>query len=371
MSKDKVIYVTMIGSQSVGKSSVMAAMVDNLEAMKAASGARFVPDAATAALMQSRRTALSRVFDEPLATEEFSLQEDASAEKDRLRTYRFAYRAGITDKSRFSLEFTDVPTERMTENSPEIIQQVRRSAVVIIAIDSIALMEKNEEGSSWHELVNMPQAIHGMMMDASLTMENPTPQLVLFVPLKCEKYYHQLGGMEALEQAVRKAYAPTLAFLDQTAFTVGITPILTLGDVMFSRFAPGSAGYAPLYVFRRQEQNGAEHRPLYSPRFGEQPLCWMAAYLLQLERFQKEQKKQRQNKLFRMAKVILLMYSFGLMGLAARQLTAFLKDSNVRRMMNALRSQLKLQGNGYALIQDHLCLSEPNTSIKAIAAELQ
>lgn len=371
MSANNVTHVTMIGPRGVGKGSILAAMVDQLDAMSEASGARFVPDDATAALMRSRQAALSGVFDDHLASAEFPLQSSMAGEAENLRTYRFAYCSGIFDKPRFSLEFTDIPTQRMAESAPEIIRQVQRSAVILIAIDAVALMEKDAQGLSWHEAVNMPGAIQTLLMDADLTNQDLIPQLVLFVPLKCEKYYHQSGGMDALEQAVRKAYKPVMDFLDKPRFTVGITPILTLGDVVFSRFDPDSSGYAPLYVFRRKDEAGQAYLPRYAPLYGEQPLCWMAAFLLQLEQFQKEKKRQSEGLFSRVVKEAFLLYMFGLLGLAARKLTSALKDEQVRRMMDVLRTNLKLQGGGYALIQDNLCMSGSDVSMKEIAAQLQ
>ena len=73
----------------------------------------------------------------------------------------------------------------------------------------------------------------------------------------------------------------------------------------------------------------------------------------------------------RIIKDALIVYAFGAAGLAVRKLTNVLKDGQVRRMMDALRASLKLTGDGYALVQDNLCLSESDTSMKEIAAQLQ
>ena len=370
MSANNTTYVTMIGPEKMGKGSILAAMAGRLEAMSQAAGARFVADSETAALMNARRAALSGVFDDHLASEEFPLQGSAEDKTEPLRTYRFTFRSGVLDTPRYTLEVADIPTRRMAENSPEIIRQVQKSAVILIAVDAIALMERNEQGLSWHETVNMPNAVHTLLMDADLTQEAPHPQLVLFVPIRCEKYYHQPGGMEALQQAVRKAYALILAFLEKPRYTVGITPILTMGDVLFSRYDPAWDGCKPLFVFRRKDAAGQEHLPRYSPCFGEQPLCWMAAFLMQLEQFQQEKKRQDQSTWGKVVKEALWLYAFGLMGLAARRLTAALKDHRVRRMMEALRASMKLEGDGYALVQDHLCLGGSDMDMKQIAAQV-
>lgn len=371
MSASNVTYVTMIGPEKVGKRSILAAMAGHLDALCQDIGARFEADGGTAALMNARRAALSGVFDDHAASAEFLLQGNMEKEAEALRTYRFTCRSGMLDTPRYSLEFTDVPTQRMAKNAPEIIRQVQRSAVILIAIDAVALMEKDAQGVSWHEAINMPHAIQTLLMDACLTREDPMPQLVLFVPTKCEKYYHQPGGMERLGLAIREAYGPMLDFLQHQPCTVGITPILTLGDVVFSRFDPAGDGYAPLYRFRRRDEAGQAYLPRYSPRFGEQPLCWMAAFLMQLEQFQKEKKRQNQSKLGKVVKEALWLYAFGLMGLAARKLTAALRDRHVRRMMEALRAHLKLTGDGYALVKDDLCIGEAGPSMKLIVAHAQ
>lgn len=69
--------------------------------------------------------------------------------------------------------------------------------------------------------------------------------MILFVPLKCEKYYNQRklseDRMEELNVKVKKAYEKLITFITQgenkDRYECAIAPIFTLGNARFNRFA--------------------------------------------------------------------------------------------------------------------------------------
>jgi hypothetical protein len=87
--------------------------------------------------------------------------------------------------------------------------------------------------------------INNMNPDAMVNSK----KMVLFVPMKCEKYYHQNNDsgsifyqkrMTAIVDRIKEEYAQLLNFLtspnNKKYFTVGILPVITLGGIEFDEF---------------------------------------------------------------------------------------------------------------------------------------
>lgn len=127
------------------------------------------------------------------------------------------------------------------------------------------------------------------------------PPLVMFVPLKCEKYHNE-NRMNEVNKKVRAAYRPLFDFFggdNESNYEVVIAPILTLGEkvAQFSRFEYKEDGTideidgrpkASIYI-------RLSARPVYSPLYCEQPLLYALEYLLYMARKQKTEKFNRSN----------------------------------------------------------------------------
>ena len=127
--------------------------------------------------------------------------------------------------------------------------------------------------------------------------------MILFVPLKCEKYY-ACGQMGTLNLKIKEAYKDLLNYVNtgdaRKNYEVVIAPILTFGKdtVFFSRFEEDEDGNpimddhnrlpaVPLFKFQNRNAD-------YSPQFCEQPLLYALSYLLcQVEKAKKTELAKR------------------------------------------------------------------------------
>lgn len=169
------------------------------------------------------------------------------------------------------LSFTDIPGEALTaHDSPaaaKLRESIDRSAVLFIAIDSPALMERNGE---FNEEVNKPALVAEFVRDAAAKMDN---LLVILVPLKCEKYAAQPDGMRQLKAKVTDSYfglVSQLSGLESASCGVVLTPVQTVGSMIFSRFDPDG-----LELFRLSRLGAT-----YSPQDTDQPLRWMLRFVV-------------------------------------------------------------------------------------------
>lgn len=184
--------------------------------------------------------------------------------------------------------------------------------------------------------------------------------MILFVPLKCEKYYNQRklseDRMEELNVKVKKAYEKLITFITQgenkDRYECAIAPIFTLGNARFNRFAGNdtnaSDGSNNYYIMNAK---GYPDKPLYSfdidatepaPEYCEQPLLYTLVFLLKWA----EQTKTRKSGLLG-----------SILGMADTMASRFLKIPGAKDFADRsefLRSKLKKEGDGYEIICDPL-----------------
>ena len=129
--------------------------------------------------------------------------------------------------------------------------------------------------------------------------------MILFVPIKCERYYHltntpklnvsKRNYMQELIDAIGCGYRDLLMFLRSTpellnSCTLAITPILSAGGIDFVHFRTDSetGKMTSLYQepeFLREFEQG------YSPKFCEQPMIYALIYILMQELRPQTEKK--------------------------------------------------------------------------------
>jgi len=361
MAGTKDISIMMLGARRVGKSSVLSAMLHSLDGFQSETGVSLRPDKATDAKMQEKLTDLRQLYHRHSIGEEFDTQsgytndEAYSLPTDALTTYSYSLLVSGEKESVCDIRFTDIRGEDIIYAADDIQKRIQTSSVIIIAIDSVALMEESSSGKNWHDEVNNPNQITKLLKDAYSTTQKEIPQLVLLVPLKCEKYYWQAGGMEQLNECIKEKYKGLLMFLQNfDCFSVAITPILTLGDIVFSRFDENAEGvYSPLYTMRDLDEKGNMCDPTFSPRFCEQPLCYLIKYILSLPDFAKKKKKKG---FLEWVELAITGYFFGILGIAIALLSS--KSKNTKRDLKRLSASVKLTGDGYEVLVDKLGIAK-------------
>jgi len=400
-TKDADFSVLMIGQRRAGKSSMLSSMLKSMDRLCEETGFRFTADRNTEVLMQKKMSQMERIFYLYQKGDIFSTQ---AGEKDgevyglwSTETIYYRFRLGLKDRKKtkkdYTVEFIDIRGEDMLSDMEDegstVIDLMGRCAVIMIAVDTPALMEgkwKKGYGEN-HNRVNVPDNIYNCIATADARMRKKLkkgqelpPKLVLFVPLKCEKYYHQ-GEMEKVKGALKEGYQGLFLLLKgRGEYSVAITPILTLGDVVFhhyqTRELPGGRQVtemwgdeygesmrgtpkAPMFAFRDVD------RPCFSPKYCEQPLMYLLAYIMsvtgkleKLEGWQRKKDKQAGifGKTASIAKHLLLIYLFGVFYIGFWGIRCAMDDKTFLDEAEKAGRLVKFSGEGYELVQDQLNL---------------
>lgn len=392
MGKDADFNVLMLGPRRVGKSSVLSAMLKSFEMLEQKTGLCFQADEGTKIVMREKLSDLEQLFvlhaanpEEPFST---LLGQENGIEYSPFTSgvipYRFNFflvdKKGKRKKTlTYSIEFTDIAGEYMTNDlemaGSTIVDRYMKSQLVVIAIDSPALMEgkiKNDVGE-FHPLINVPDSAYHIISNADckikekLKNKKAAPRMVLFVPLKCEKYYHE-GRMEELSEKVKIGYSNVLAYLKGCEeYIVAITPILTLGDIVFDHYGTRTDqdGNQRVAMMERGREDGLfamPELPMYrlrnascttiNPLYCEQPLMYLCKYVLKTAGKQKSFTLSEQ--VIDASKKAMWIYLFGIYYLMFAGGKKLLKDRDMKKYMENLCGHIKTSGDGYELIQDNL-----------------
>ena len=289
------IDILMMGGRRAGKTSVLAAMDKCCkEVLSGDSMLRLVCREGSVELTL-KKTELSDYFLDPRYTKSRKFEPDLAPTTG---ASPFEYECKVNGRSSgFTLRFTDVPGEHYEdpEKRSELEEMVSRSQILLIAIDSPHMMERTGAASEelngycrYHEEFNRVPEITDFLKVAFQSNEKIRSQgkLVIFVPLKCEKYYYR-GEMERLRETVKKGYEDLFRVLASPGInercTVAIAPILTLGGAEFFKFKKDS------YVGEYNYVENAALRP-YLPKYCEQPLFLTLQYVVSLARKRAEGK---------------------------------------------------------------------------------
>lgn len=407
--KEADFTVLMLGARRTGKSSMLSSMINSMDKLCAETGFRFVASESTKILMNTKQSQLQNIFHAFRGQEEFCTQEGAfgdisfSEATDNDLPYRFVLELADTGKKKSKndiiIDFVDSMGESLTktpetENNKPIGEWIAQSAVILIAIDAPALMEGRSsvhDFGTFHEAVNLPDLVFNHIVTADSDMrkvlkegEPLIPKLILFVPLKCEKYYYEnspLMGISALKDCVKEGYKDLFIFFENhLEYTVAITPILTLGDVVFDHYKTRTIRAAngiereipivygddldkplvslcdipryPMFHFRNEQ-------PQFSPQYCEQPLLYLLAYISCITKVVTPDEKK--GKIWKKAvfwtTVVVLTGGIGALSVKGAQLVikAISSDPAMEKALKNVMKKIKLdQEDGYDLVHDSL-----------------
>lgn len=393
--------VLMLGQRRTGKSSVLSSMITSMEKICADTGFRFTADDDTKIHMRTKLSQLQNIFHVHRGEAEFSTMEgyqddtEYSVQTDADITYRFLLEQIDSKKKNrtFVIDFVDVRGESMTENfssenGPSVNDRIMQSSVLIIAIDSPALMEgRIKDGAGeYHKGVNLPDDIYNHITAADVEMRRQLkdgkslmPRLVLFVPLKCEKYYYECR-MGELNRRIQAGYKNLFTFFEANhEYTVVITPILTLGDVVFDHYKkrtiqlPGGAEREIVITFGSDGEKSLRAVPRFpmfcfrdenakfSPQYCEQPLLYVLAYINAVSQLlEKKSKGGVVKKVLIWGTIIFFFGGLGAFGAKGMQMLmqALSSDPALKMALQKVTKQLKISGDGYELVYDNLGLGK-------------
>lgn len=290
------IQVMMLGARRVGKTSVLASMVNQFNNVTANTNLVLTKGSGGTEIDKAYVSMNNYFVGEPKAYE-------MVGSMDNNPTSGFDYfdlKLSIANKKEVKprkIRFKDCAGEWITNysNTSEIAEEIEKSDVVIIAIDSVLLMEEKGKFNHQNAVQNVTNFIKENMNPADNVNNH---KMVLFVPLKCEKYYWQHldknsrfynKRMESLNKAIKEAYADLLAFLakpnNKPHFDVAILPIITIGGIEFYEFKETQN---PNEILTGEIMYAFSKEPKFAPRYCDMPLIY--TLLFEYNKIQNEYK---------------------------------------------------------------------------------
>ncbi|MBD0264906.1 MAG: hypothetical protein ICV78_19930 [Tolypothrix sp. Co-bin9] len=268
------LKITMLGSRGVGKTSLLAAMYDQFDKIIGQTNLQLtIPDDVSRDILDKRLTELKNFVGQTIKVT------DGVHKTTSPRSFFFDLgKTGVSPS--LQLHFQDYPGGYIDESkaTPEEMKSVenfiRESAAVLIAIDTPALMENKGE---FHEYFNKPETVRKLFLKAYKNLDSP--RLVILAPVKCETYVQNDRDASELLRRIKEKYATLLEFFSADALlpnvAVVVTPVQTVGSVIFSRFENKNA---ETYCYFRKRDSLDQ----YQPRDSEQPLRYLLRFLLKL-----------------------------------------------------------------------------------------
>lgn len=288
--------VCMLGARGVGKTSVITSMYNSQKSAVSGTNLFLAASGATGAALDNKLGMLKEMFtgyhlENSLVTES-GLPGDAAES-----LFQFTYGMN-SEKINIDLEIRDYPGEYLRKEPQQVADYIQHADAVIIAIDTPCMMEEN---GRYHEGKNRPYLVIDFLID---NLSSESEKLVLFVPLKCEKYVRD-GQIELVTKRICTEYEPLMTHLKgQKNDTTGkknvccaITPIQTLGSVVFDSFE-GDASGAIREITTKEGQplpakinyRYATANATYAPQNCDQPLYYLLAFVS--KQYQKAQSQQ-------------------------------------------------------------------------------
>lgn len=278
------IKVCMLGARGVGKTSVLTSIFydgnssDGLYGTKIRLGA---PPGTNADLTKNHEK-LQDVFKD---------RQNIAAIGASSGVSEFRFELGmLNNDAKINLLITDYPGEKVVADKDYVADRVKESQVVLVAIDTPYLIE---EDGIHDEEKNQTSIIKKFLLD---NVGNLQEKIVLFVPLKCEKYLDMKTSKamrndrsEELADKVENMYKDVIDKLKENqTVAVAITPIITMGGVIFDQFETNSEGGtgAKYKFYDGETADGVKAK--YTPLFCSQPIFYLLSFVTRQYKLQRK-----------------------------------------------------------------------------------
>ena len=267
--KVPVMNVCMMGPKAVGKTTVLTAVFNETQNSIIDTSLNLLAKGDTNAELMDRLHMLHAIFAKKVEFADKSEEIANAGITASSFVSRFDFSMGSIGKDPLiDITIKDFPGEMVVNNQDEVINFIKESKCVFIAIDTPHLMELD---GKYNDVKNKPKQITNLFKNA--INEINEEKLILFIPLKCEKYFHQ-NRMEEVLEKVEKTYSELISQFEKTnKICCCVSPIMTLGNVDFKEFtyeggdvklAPDNCPAEVKYKYTNDEK--------YSPFFCSQPL---------------------------------------------------------------------------------------------------
>lgn len=311
------LRIAMMGPRGAGKTTILASIFSNAIEDFAPTKLYLRGKANTpgVAILIQRRAELMDVF---------SKKGDIAGVSATNKETTFSFELGVKGgEPVVNIDIKDFPGEYLCNKKPEVRQFIEESDVILIAIDTVYLMEGSE---SLNEEMNKVELVTSYFSENAASVKH---KLVLLVPLKCEKYYIE-QDIESVTFRVQNTYRDLLNIFKNNNIACAVTPIQTLGDVMFERFVENTRGIGISQIAKYKFANS---QPKYRPMFCVQPLYYLLTYVADYNEWLKHQKTGTW--IERIKKQIL---------------NLLMSDVSFNQEINGLRHFMLSDSNGYQII---------------------
>ena len=169
------------------------------------------------------------------------------------------YSLRLTEPGRISrkidIEFTDTAGSFWGVHDSELEEKVKEHDVIVIGIDTPYLM--GSVGEDTKDLcpeyinlaVNKEREIQNLL---TCIHDEEKAKMVVFVPLKCEKWAKEPDGLSRVNERVKEVYATLITNLSAySKMNISIIPMQSIGNIIFSEFQKA-------YIYN--DINGRPHR---------------------------------------------------------------------------------------------------------------
>lgn len=322
------IKATMLGPRAVGKTSVMASIFSDSRDEIAGTKLYFRPQKDTASVLTSKKLQLMDVIGK---RKSFADKPNAGAIEASNTVTSFDFEMGILGREKsVNISITDFPGEYLNSQSKMVSDFIAESHIVMIAIDTPYLME---EDGKYNEEKNDVSKVISFITKHSESIKD---KMILLVPLKCERYFHDKRIGEVASR-VKIVYNELLSFCGKNNIACAITPIQTLGGVEFDKFVDNNNALSNLTKLSTYRFYGDNSK--YTPMFCVQPLYYLLTYVANCY----EWRKAQQN---------------GFFGKLKGSLLSMLKDDvDFLHEIKKLSAKVITEGNGYYIAKFNTILN--------------
>ena len=267
----------VLGPSGSGKTTLLACMAEEFE--RVSPGTIFPADPSTFGTLSKAYKSLKRDANNS-ETRQFERSIEGTS---MLREFLFHI---VGRGAYLPVRFYDFPGGWIIpgdSNNKTVIDIVKASAVIIVAINTPYLMEMDgkyiDDGCAVDEIE--------WVIKRSLEGDE-SERLILFVPIKCEKYLETPEMRDHLHKSVRRAFNNTLMLTSNPLYTnrlaMVMLPVQTVGNAKFARFKIASDDRVEREVYRKPDP-----RSKFSPKNVDQPMRYLMSFLL--EQFAQNKKK--------------------------------------------------------------------------------
>lgn len=208
---------------------------------------KLLPPVESITRLNSAQDCINNMFNDIDCYTEFPIDENPTS---NISTTTFKLKP-LSGSGSLSLEFTDVPGEWFSpidnnneKHQSEITGLIAASDVILMAIDTPSLMEENGRFANYYNRINDIKDLFNTVFNGEIFKNNQVQKMILFIPLKCEKYIVNARGNVNIEKQkelctiVEQRYAEMIK--DFSVFsnnlTMAIIPIITIKEVEWARF---------------------------------------------------------------------------------------------------------------------------------------